>query len=98
MGIYIYFTADENRIDCKKWKETFGDALLVAQEGKLCSIEKRVFEGNAYYPGVLAKPEGCGGESGMKITGELMTGSTMENHFIPRSFGVEHPSADTGES
>ena len=70
----------------------------MAQAGKLCGIEKRVFEGNAYYAGVLAKPEGCGDENGMEIKGELVTGSTMETHFIPRTFGVERPVADIGES
>ena len=98
MGIYIYFTADESRIDCKEWKNTFGDALLVAQAGKLCGIEKEEYEGHVYYAGIPAARETQGDWDGMEIGGELRTGSTMETHYIPRSFGVDVPDTGSGQS
>ena len=98
MGIYIYFDADPTQIKRTEWEHTFGDAMLVAQAGKLCSIKKEEYEGHAYYAGIPAARKQDDDWDGLEVSGELGTGSMMEMHYIPRKFGVDMPEAVSGQS
>lgn len=91
MGVYIYFNANPRQINHHKWEEAFADAAKIAKAGCLCTIVEREFEGHPYYAGIPSVPEDDDGVVGLTISGELKTGSTMEMHFIPQTFGVETP-------
>ena len=96
MGIFIDFYAEPKQISSREWEETFNETLKIAQAGKLCEIVKREFEGNSYYVGIPVGNNDYDTEDGMEITGELVTGSIMETHVIPRVFGVDTPVAESG--
>lgn len=95
MGVYIYFNANPRQINHREWENSFADAAKIARAGCLCTIKEHEIKGHCYYAGVPSVPEDDDGVIGLTISGELRTGSTMETHFIPQTFGVETPAASS---
>ena len=98
MGIYIHFSAAPDRIRRSDWEAAFEDALQIAEKGQLCSIAERFYDGHAYQAGIPAGEDDFCRTTGLEVSGELRTGSMMEPHFIPRSFGVDEPTETKNES
>lgn len=96
MGVFICCDADAKRIPRDEWKGAFADAMRIAEAGKLSNTERREYEGYRYYAGVPCTSEEVEKNDGLRIDGELETGSSMETHYIPRSLGVDVPEQPEG--
>ena len=98
MSICIRFSAASDHIRRSDWEAAFEDALQIARKGQLCGVEQRSYEGHTYNAGIpVGEDEFCRTD-GLEVSGELQSGSMMEPHFIPRSFGVDEPKENGNES